>query len=195
MIPFQTNRVKVTSPFGRRTLNGRSEFHTGYDLVGVGSHEVVAAVGGKVVQSRMVTDKANLTWQWGNYICIRTDAGQYHYYCHLAERSVTAGQTVSAGEKLGVMGSTGYSFGAHLHFEVRASDGKTNVCPAEVLGIPNAVGVYTLPETTQLDRDLEALVQRGVINSPDYWRKTAPEVKYLPELIHNMAEVLRNGNG
>ena len=195
MIPFQTNRVKVISPFGRRTLNGRSEFHTGYDLVGVGSHEVVAAVGGKVVQSRMVTDKANLTWQWGNYICIRTDAGQYHYYCHLAERSVTAGQTVSAGEKLGVMGSTGYSFGAHLHFEVRAADGKETVNPEEILGVPNAVGVYTSPEKTQLDRDLEALVQRGVINSPDYWRKTAPEVKYLPELIHNMAEVLRNGNG
>ncbi len=194
MIPFQTNRVKVTSPFGQRTLNGRSEFHTGYDLVGVGSHAVVAAVGGKVVQSRMVTDKANLTWQWGNYICIRTDAGQYHYYCHLAERSVTAGQTVSAGEKIGVMGNTGYSFGAHLHFEVRASDGKTNVSPAEVLGIPNVVGVYTEPEAPPLEEDLKVLTEHGVINTPEYWMKTAPAVKYLPELIHNAAQALKQQN-
>lgn len=194
MIPFQTNRVKVTSPFGQRTLNGRSEFHTGYDLVGVGSHAVVAAVGGKVVQSRMVTNKANLTWQWGNYICIRTDAGQYHYYCHLAERSVTAGQTVSAGEKIGVMGNTGYSFGAHLHFEVRASDGKTNVSPAEVLGIPNVVGVYTEPEAPPLEEDLKILTKHGVINTPEYWMKTAPAVKYLPELIHNAAQALKQQN-
>lgn len=194
MIPFQTNRVKVTSPFGQRTLNGRSEFHTGYDLVGVGSHAVVAAVGGKVVQSRMVTDKANLTWQWGNYICIRTDAGQYHYYCHLAERSVTAGQTVSAGEKIGVMGNTGYSFGAHLHFEVRASDGKTNVSPAEVLGIPNVVGVYTEPEAPPLEEDLKILTEHGVINTPEYWMKTAPAVKYLLELIHNAAQALKQQN-
>ena len=194
-IPFDCDTVKLTSPYGERILNGRKEFHGGYDLVGVGSWEVTAVSGGTVVRARIVTDKSNLTWQWGNYVCVKTESGQYHYYCHLAERSVTAGQTVSAGEKLGVMGSTGYSFGAHLHFEVRASDGKTNVCPAEVLGIPNAAGVYTLPETTQLDRDLETLVQRGIINSPDYWRKTAPDVKYLPELIQNMAEDLRNGNG
>ena len=109
---------------GERVLNGQKDFHSGYDLVGIGSWDVTAAEGGTVVQSRMVTNKSNLTWQWGNYVCIRTDAGQYHYYCHLASRAVCAGQTVRAGEKLGVMGNTGYSFGAHLHFEVRAADGK-----------------------------------------------------------------------
>lgn len=38
-----------------------------------------------------------------------------------------------------------------------------------------------------LKRDLKILVDNKVINSPDYWLKTAPTVKYLPELIHNMA--------
>ena len=194
IIPFDCAAVKLTSPYGERVLNGEKNFHSGYDLVGIGSWDVTAAGGGTVVQSRMVTDKSNLTWQWGNYVCIRTDAGQYHYYCHLASRAVRAGQTVRAGEKLGVMGNTGYSFGVHLHFEVRAADGKTAICPETVLGIPNAAGTYTLPEKTQLEADLDALLQRGVINSPDYWKKTAPAVKYLPQLIHNMAEVLRNGN-
>ena len=121
--------------------------HTGYDLVGIGSATVTAAVGGTVVQSRIITDKSNLTWQWGNYVCIKTDTGQYHYYCHLASRAVKAGDTVKVGDTLGIMGNTGYSFGAHLHFEVREKDGKTTASPESVLGIPNKVGTYALPES------------------------------------------------
>lgn len=187
-IPFNTNAVKLTSPFGYRILNNKRDYHGGYDLVGIGSHDVVAVVGGTVMQSRIVTDKNNSTWQWGNYVCIKTADGQYHYYCHLKSRSVVKGQVVKAGTKIGVMGNTGYSFGAHLHFEVRAEDGKAKVCPESVLSIPNQVGTYT---KSQLDYDLEVLQKYNVINTPEYWRKTAPTVKYLPELIHNMAEELK----
>lgn len=42
-----------------------------------------------------------------------------------------------------------------------------------------------------LESDLRTLVKKNVINSPEYWLKTAPTVKYLPELIHNMAEKLK----
>lgn len=42
-----------------------------------------------------------------------------------------------------------------------------------------------------LESDLDVLVQNKIINSPDYWKATAPTVKYLPELIHNMAEKLK----
>ncbi len=187
IIPFATDRVKLTSPFGTRTLGGKTETHGGYDLVGIGSHTVTAAVGGKVVRSRIVTDRRDATWQWGNYVCIRTDAGQYHYYCHLASRAVTEGQTVAAADTLGVMGNTGYSFGAHLHFEVRLADGKTKLSPETVLGIPNKTGNYAV---TALERDLAVLQCHGVTNSPDYWVKTAKTVRYLPELLHNMAEAL-----
>lgn len=189
IIPFNCDSVRVTSAYGKRVLNGASDNHKGYDLVGVGSKDVTAAVGGTVVQSRIVTDKSNLTWQWGNYVCIKTDAGQYHYYCHLASRAVSKGQRVNAGDRIGVMGSTGYSFGAHLHFEVRKSDGKTTVSPEGVLGIPNKAGTYT--EKVSLEEDLKVLVKHKVITTPEYWRAQAAKVKYLPELIHNMAEVLR----
>lgn len=187
IIPFQTDSVKLTSPYGRRILNGKADDHSGYDLVGVGSWEVTAAAGGSVVRSRIVTDTADPTWQWGNYVCIRTAAGQYHYYCHLKSRAVLEGQTVKLGDKLGVMGNTGYSFGAHLHFEVRASDGKTMLSPESVLGIPNRTGTYV---RSQLEKDIVALAAAGVINTPAYWEKTAPQVRYLPELLHNMAEAL-----
>lgn len=142
IIPFDTKEVKLTSPYGSRTLDGKTDFHAGYDLVGIGSHTVVAAVGGTVAVSRIVTDKSNLTWQWGNYVCVRGDDGRQYYYCHLASRAVEKGARVKVGDKIGVMGSTGYSFGAHLHFEVREKDGKTTVNPETVLGIPNRVGIY-----------------------------------------------------
>lgn len=187
IFPFDSDTLRVTSPFGNRVLNGKADNHTGYDMVGVGSHIVTAVADGTVVRSRIVTDTTDLTWQWGNYVCVRTATGQYHYYCHLQSRSVTEGQAVKVGDRLGVMGNTGYSFGAHLHFEVRASDGRT-LSPESVLGIPNRTGTYAL---SLLDRDLAVLQAAGVVNTPAYWIKTAPTVKYLPELLHKMAEALR----
>ena len=191
IIPFDTNAVRVTSPYGKRILNGATDNHAGYDMVGVGSTDVVAAASGTVVTSRIVTDKSNLTWQWGNYVCIKTDSGQYHYYCHLASRAVSQGQKVKVGDKLGVMGSTGYSFGAHLHFEARKSDGRTTVSPETVLGIPNKTGTYT--DKPDLERDLEILTNAGVINSPDYWKNNADKLEYLRNLYHNMAEYISRG--
>ena len=190
IIPFTTDRVRLTSGYGSRTLDGKTDFHAGYDLVGVGSHNVTAAIGGKVAVSRIVTDKGNRTWEWGNYVCVHGDDGRYYYYCHLAARKVAKGEAVRAGDVLGVMGNTGYSFGAHLHFEVREADGKTTINPEAILGIPNRAGLYT-EKASMLDADLAKLAAAKIITSPDYWRKTAPTVRYLPELLHNMAEAMR----
>lgn len=186
IIPFKSSKVKLTSPYGERTLAGKKQNHPGYDLVGVGSHDVTAVTNGRVVHSRIITDKSNPTWQWGNYVCVKGDDGRYYYYCHLKSRSVEQNQIVLAGDKLGVMGNTGYSFGAHLHFEVRQANGKTKVNPEEILGIPNVIGTYEAE--TQLERDLALLTEKGVINTPSYWLKTAPMVKHLPELIRKVAE-------
>lgn len=191
IIPFKCNKVKLTSPFGLRTLAGKKQNHPGYDLVGVGSHDVTAVTGGRVVHSRIITDKANPTWQWGNYVCVKGDDGRYYYYCHLKSRNVVQNQIVTAGDKLGVMGNTGYSFGAHLHFEVRQADAKTPVCPEEILGIPNQTGTYENSPLAELMEDLRVLEKEGVINTPSYWYKTAPTVKHLPEFIHKMAARLR----
>lgn len=187
IIPFASRKAELTSRYGMRTLKGVTKPHDGYDLVGIGSKDVVAVEGGVVVYSRIITDKSNDTWEWGNYVVIRTASGKYHYYCHLESRAVSAGQTVKAGDKLGVMGNTGYSFGIHLHFEVRQADGRTPINPEYVLGIPNKFGTY---ETTTLDDDLKILVKHGVINTPAYWKQNVKQLKYLDELIHNMAEVL-----
>lgn len=51
--------------------------------------------------------------------------------------------------------------------------------------------VYYKRFADPLTEDLETLRKHGVINTPAYWKQTAPKVQYLPELLHKMAEVLR----
>lgn len=150
--PFKSGIFRVTSPFGNRPSMG--DYHWGIDLVDdAGGGAITAVEGGLVTQSRIVTDHGNLTWQWGNYVCVQSDDGIQHYYCHMASRAVRQGQSVKRGDLLGIMGNTGYSFGAHLHFEVRFGSKKLN--PADYLGFPNAVGTVDMrPKEPEPEPDL-----------------------------------------
>ena len=137
-LPFN-GRVKVSSPFGNRTLNGAADYHKGLDLVALDDITVRAPCDGVIGSSLIITDRTNLTWQWGNYIRLDTADGLHIYMCHLASRAVEAGRRVKKGDVLGVMGNTGYSFGAHTHFEVR--NGKNeSINPCQFLGIENKQG-------------------------------------------------------
>ena len=135
-----SGKFKVTSPFGMRVLNGEREDHRGIDVVGLGDKHICAVAGGTVVSSAIITDRSNLTWQWGNYVCVLVEDGRRYYYCHMERRLVSVGQRVNAGDHLGIEGNTGYSFGSHCHFEVRENG--VSVDPAPFLGIVNAVGTY-----------------------------------------------------
>jgi murein DD-endopeptidase MepM/ murein hydrolase activator NlpD len=140
--PFESHKYRLTSPFGNRTLNGNAEWHGGVDLVGVGTTAVCSVCDGTVLVSQIITDKTNLTWQWGNYVAVLANDGTVHYYCHLASRAVKKSDNIKKGQRIGIMGNTGYSFGAHLHFEVRRNNKAINA--AEYLGIPNKGGQYDI---------------------------------------------------
>jgi murein DD-endopeptidase MepM/ murein hydrolase activator NlpD len=56
---------------------------------------------------------------YGNEVVIRHADGKYSQYGHLSQLSVSAGQSVTAGQQIGLSGSTGNSTGPHLHFEIR----------------------------------------------------------------------------
>ena len=138
-------RNRVTSGF---RLAARPE-HNGIDIVGDDDKTVHAVAGGTVGFAGAVSKSAGgLTWQWGYYVRINGNDGRKYYYCHLAAGSllVRAGQRVQAGTALGTMGNTGYSFGAHTHFEVRNAYG-TAIDPASYAGVRNAVGTYTDTES------------------------------------------------
>lgn len=139
--PFESGKYRLTSPYGQRMLNGSWQNHKGVDLVGVGSTAVCSVCDGTVLSSQIITDKSNRTWEWGNYVSVQASDGTVIYYCHLASRAVKKGDKVKKGQRLGIMGNTGYSFGAHTHFEVRRNNKAINA--AEYLGIPNKVGTYS----------------------------------------------------
>ena len=132
-LPYE-GHVLLTSPYGPRTLNGAYDWHPGLDLVGQEQKMVRAAGDGVVIYSTRVTDPNDRTSEWGEFVCVHT--GFYYVYtCHLAERKVSKGQVVKAGDIIGVEGNTGYSFGQHCHFEVRDGTG-TAVDPMPLLGYP-----------------------------------------------------------
>ena len=168
-IPYEGGQFRVTSIYGNRVLNGSTDWHPGLDLVGESSKNLLALCNGTIVQSRMITDKSNLTWQWGNYVMIQEDGtGNYIIYAHLSKRLVNKGDRVKVGDIIGVEGNTGYSFGSHCHLEVRNSSNKvTNIVNTPMYtGIPNAVGQVKIeienneedePMTAAEKKDFEAL--------------------------------------
>ena len=140
-LPYQSGKVTLTSHFGWRTLNGQRDYHKGVDLSGT-DKTLVAPCDGVIGSSTIITDKSNLTWQWGNYIRIDTADGLKIFMCHMAARKVKVGQKVKAGDVVGIEGNTGYSFGSHCHFEVRKNG--ESVDPTPYLGIPNEWGQYDI---------------------------------------------------
>lgn len=116
---LKKNDKKITFAF-------KGASHKGIDLVGPGStlDYITAHSDGEVVavvsHIDYNTSKSGKR-TYGNYVKIRHDNGMYTLYAHMKYNSVNVkvGQRVSRGQVIGYMGNTGYSFGAHLHFEVR----------------------------------------------------------------------------
>ncbi len=113
----------VTSDYGYRVLGGYRDFHTGIDIsgrnaAGVGSYgkSIVAASDGKVV----LANKTYVAGRgYGMYLIIDHGGGVTTLYGHCSELLVTLGQEVKRGQTIARVGSTGWSTGPHLHFEVR----------------------------------------------------------------------------
>jgi murein DD-endopeptidase MepM/ murein hydrolase activator NlpD len=91
-----------------------SGYHTGVDFV-VPTGTSLKAVGAGTVVS------AGWAGAYGNQVVIQLADGHYAQYAHLSSLSVSAGQTVTAGQQVGLSGSTGNSTGPHLHFEIRTT--------------------------------------------------------------------------
>lgn len=87
-------------------------FHGGVDIADNNSPAIVAANGGTVVLSEYYGG-------YGNCIIIDHGGGIFTIYGHGSQRLVSAGDTVTRGQKIMIMGSTGWSTGPHLHFEMR----------------------------------------------------------------------------
>jgi len=96
-------------------------FHTGIDLDSRSGTTIYAAATGRVA-------RAVRGWGsgYGNYIIIDHGNGWSTLYGHLSSFAVGSGQAVQAGQMIGIMGSTGWSTGVHLHFEIRKNGSPVN---------------------------------------------------------------------
>lgn len=105
---------RLTSPFGWRNIGAGPEFHYGVDIANAAGTPVVAAADGVVSYAAPLSS-------YGNVIMVTHSINGQVWttlYAHLNGFNVSKGQTVSKGQLIAPMGSTGRSTGPHLHFEI-----------------------------------------------------------------------------
>lgn len=104
---------RISSSFGYRPnpFTGVRQFHNGLDIVGPLDSRVKAAMDGKVAET-------GYSAVFGNFVILSHPEGYQTLYAHLNKISVKSGASISQGSTVGLLGSTGYSTGPHLHFGV-----------------------------------------------------------------------------
>jgi hypothetical protein len=104
-----------TSAYGRRRyVNGKWwGQHNGADVKAPTGATIVAANGGRIVLSQY------LPLLRGNCVVIDHGCNVFSIYMHMSRRDVSEGQSVAKGQRIGLVGATGFVTGAHLHWEVR----------------------------------------------------------------------------
>ncbi len=119
LMPVRNGRY--TSFFGYRInpITGKLSFHTGVDIAAPEGTNISAAFSG-VVKTVGEDERA------GKYIIIEHDEGLVTFYCHCSEILVQECTVIRQGETVALVGSTGWSTGPHLHFEVRRNNIRYN---------------------------------------------------------------------
>lgn len=114
--------TSITSPFGTRTspTTGASTYHQGVDLD--------TGTGWPVYATRAGIAYTSYGSAAGNYVTIDHRDGFKSIYMHLSGFSISSGAMVSAGQQIGLTGSTGVSTGDHLHFGITRNGAYVNPC-------------------------------------------------------------------
>jgi murein DD-endopeptidase MepM/ murein hydrolase activator NlpD len=121
--------ARVTQLFGptdfllEPPLGPYKHFHAGLDIAAPFGTTVMAAADGVVVAV------GHTRVGYGNYVVIAHGAGVMTLYGHLLETNVEVGNKVVRGQRIGLEGSTGWSTGAHVHFELRVNDSVIDPLP------------------------------------------------------------------
>lgn len=114
-LAWPTNGILI-SGFGYRSspIFGATRLHSGVDIACDSGTPVIAADGGQVIQAAHVGG-------YGYSVLIYHGGGVATFYAHLSGFAVSAGQEVKRGQTIGYVGTTGWTTGPHLHFEVRVN--------------------------------------------------------------------------
>ena len=130
---LKSNKEQITLKYGKQNVGGAIYNHKGIDIVKKTNKldYIIAAQNGKVIKIVSNVKKRDPSKGLGNYVELLHGDNIKTRYCHLKYGSikVKVGQIVNKGQVLGYMGDTGYTFGAHLHFEVLVNNKNVNPLP------------------------------------------------------------------
>ncbi len=133
--PLPYSGVYLSSYYGYRyhPIDGDWRYHSGIDISMSGAYgkNIIATRAGTVILSSLESESGT---GYGNYIIIDHGDGYTSLYGHCSELLVSEGQTVSQGQIIAKVGSTGWSTGPHLHFEVRYNG--STVDPLDYVTMP-----------------------------------------------------------
>ncbi len=163
----------ITSLYDKARKNpvtGKVQPHWGTDYGNHVDNTIVAAAAGKIRTA------VNSTSGFGKYVIITHDNGWESVYAHLSAISVSAGQTVKQGQKIGVKGTTGNSTGVHLHFEIsrnRWSNQYTgNVNPALYIDDPEVRKLQTLLNQLGYKVTVDGIYGDGMLKAVAAYQKS-----------------------
>lgn len=114
----------ISSYYGWRF--GGTDFHTGIDFPAPCNTPIRASASGTVIFVRTGMHNNTRSEGYGNYIIIDHGGGYSTLYGHCNSVAVSVGESVTKGETIGYVGTTGWSTGYHLHFEIRINGKATN---------------------------------------------------------------------
>lgn len=167
---WPTESRRVTSPFGPRQIS-RDGFHDGIDIALIDyPNDMALACADGIIRRSYISES------YGNCIVVEhqlSDGPLCVLYAHLKKRFVFEGNHVKAKQELGILGNTGWSQGAHLHFEIRLcsykdfwiKDGNKYKYAVDPLK-------YLEKELNERDPNLAYLVEHKppIFDSEEYWQ-------------------------
>lgn len=148
---YLSNKFRFTSGFGKRNtgIKGASTNHLGIDLAAPAGTDIKSLRNGKVVASYYHNNQ-------GHVIRIQQDDGVVAQYQHMQGKSpIAVGQSVSAGQSIGKVGSTGRSSGNHLHLEITKNGAKVD--PKKYLDEQGKAIATSTKETAEHAQDIDGL--------------------------------------
>lgn len=113
----------ISSYYGWRFNN--TDYHTGIDFPAPANTPIRASASGTVIYVRTGAGYGR-AWGYGNYLIVDHGGGYSTLYAHCTSIPVSVGDTVTKGQTIAYIGTTGWSTGYHLHFEIRRNGAHTN---------------------------------------------------------------------
>ncbi|MDO4515680.1 MAG: peptidoglycan DD-metalloendopeptidase family protein [Bacillota bacterium] len=159
-------RGPITSDYGYRFIFGENNFHRGIDIAAPAGTAINAAADG-------VVTFAGVKGTYGNLVVVSHQNGFATYYAHCSKLLVSPGDTVTQGQPVAAVGSTGRSTGPHCHFEVRYQNSPID----PLLYLPGENNAPARTEITEEEPEEPAETEEPVTpETPE-----VPETPALPE--------------